>query len=85
MSDVLAEDFGFRPGTRGAVITRTDPTGLAAAADLRAGSIIVKIDAQPVNSAQGARQILEAGGLSHGLLLQVLSPQGGLNYVLLKE
>jgi len=85
MNDGLAEDYGFRPGTQGAVITRIEAESPAAAADLRAGVIIVKIDNQRVTNAQAARQLLETGSLARGVLLQVLSPQGGLNFVLLKS
>jgi serine protease Do len=85
MNDGLAEDFGFRLGTQGVVITRIDGDSPAAAAELRPGAIIVKIDNQRVNSAQSARQLLEAASLARGILLQVQSPQGGLNYVLVKS
>src|SRR5208282_4293836 len=85
MNDFLAEDFGFRQGTQGAVITRIDSESPAALAELRAGVIIVKIDNQRVADAQSARQLLEAASLARGILLQVQSPQGGLNYVLLKS
>ena len=54
-------------------------------AELRAGTIIVKVDNQRVASAQAARQLLEAASLTRGVLLQVQSPQGGLNFVLLKS
>ncbi|MCS7045483.1 MAG: Do family serine endopeptidase [Gemmataceae bacterium] len=84
LTDDAAESFGFRPGTKGALISRVDPNSLAHEAGLRRGMVIVKVDDRKVANAAAAHQAFEAANLARGVLLQVLTSQGGINFVLLK-
>jgi len=47
--------------------------------------LIVKINNQQVDNAQAAQDSLAKGSLDTGILLQVRSPQGGVNYILLQN
>lgn len=85
LTDEMAEEWGYRKNLRGAVITRVEPGSLAAEAGLRRGMLITKVDNQRVTTAAATRQALEAASLARGTLLQVQTPQGGTNYVLLKS
>jgi serine protease Do len=84
LSDELAETFGFRAGAKGVAITRVHPGSLASEAGLRRGMLITKVDNQKVTTADATRERLESANLTRGVLLQVQSPQGGINFVLLK-
>ncbi len=85
LSGALAEDLGFRKGTKGAVITKVESTGVAAEAGLRRGMLITKVENRKVSSAAEAREALEGASLARGVLLQVQSPQGGTTFVLLRS
>ncbi len=85
LSEDLADRLGFPEQKRGAVLVRVNPDGLAADAGLRAGTLITKVDKKSVQSARELREAIEAAALDKGILLQVETPQGGTNYVLLKS
>jgi S1-C subfamily serine protease len=85
LTDTMAEDLGFAKGTHGVAITRVEPNGLAADAGLRKGMLIAKVDSQKVTSAAQVQQALQTATLQRGVLLQVQSPQGGVNFILLKN
>ena len=85
LTDALADDLGYRKGMQGVVITRVHDGGLAAVNDLRRGMVVSKINDQSVTNATAARQALQGADLSRGVLLQVATPQGGVNYVLLRK
>ena len=85
LTEETADSLGYRAGTKGVVITKVESGGLAADAGLRRGMLITKVDNQKVTTAAAVRQNLESANLSRGVLLQVLSPTGGINFVLLKE
>jgi serine protease Do len=85
LTDETADDLGYRKGTRGAVITDVQSGSVAAEAGLKKGMLVLKVDNQRVNSAQAARDALQTASLSRGVLLQVQSPQGGTNFVLLRS
>ena len=85
LTDTTAEDLGFKTGTRGVVITRVEPGTSAAEAGLRKGMLIAKVDSHKVSTAAQLQQTLQTASLERGILLQVQSPQGGTNYVLLKS
>ncbi len=47
--------------------------------------LISKIDGQPVTTPAAAQQALQKADLANGALLQVATPQGGVNFVLVKS
>ncbi len=85
LSADFADDLGFRKTLQGVVITRLQEGGVAALNDLRRGMLISKIDGQSVPTPAAAQQALQKADLANGALLQVATPQGGVNYVLVKS
>lgn len=85
LSDDLAADLGFRKGTQGVLITRVQEGGAASIADLRRGAVIQRIDDTRVATANAARAALQEASLDRGILLQVVTPQGGVNFVLVRR
>jgi serine protease Do len=79
-----ADELGYRKNVKGVVITSVDPGSPAYDAGLRKGMVISKVDKHAVTTAAAARQALEKANLEQGALLQVQSPRGGTNFVLLK-
>jgi serine protease Do len=84
MTPQRAKAFGFPEKTEGVVITEVEPNGMAAEAGLRHGTLIVKVDQVQVRTTEEAQKALEKGSYDKGVLLQVQTPQGGTNYVVLK-
>jgi serine protease Do len=85
LNDDNAEDFGYKKGTRGVVITRVAPSSIAAESGLSRGMVVSKVENQKVTTPSAARQALESASLSRGVVLQVQSPQAGTGFVLLKD
>ncbi len=81
----VADSLGYSEHTQGAVIAAVKRDSPADDAGLRRGMLITKVDKKPVQSAQGLRNAIEAASLNKGILLQIETPQGGTNYVLLKS
>jgi serine protease Do len=79
-----AEDLGYKEGTRGVLITRVDRNSVAYEAGLRPGMVVTKVDKKAATSASAVSDLLGTSALEKGVLLQVQSPRGGTNYVLLK-
>jgi serine protease Do len=84
MTDNMADDLGFKKGTHGVVITRVETGSVAAEAGLRKGMLIAKADNHKIAATAQLQQAMKTAALERGLLLQVQSPQGGTQYVLLK-
>jgi len=80
----LANQFGYTEKTTGPVVTQTESNSIAGEAGLRTGTLILKVDQQPVHTAAEAQGALEKASLDRGVLLQVRYPDGGMGYVLLK-
>ena len=80
----MAEQFGYKDGSKGAVITGVERGTLADQGGLRRGMLIVKADKEPVKSAANLKEAVEKGSVKKGVLLQVQTPQGGTNFVMLK-
>jgi len=80
----LADQFGYKEGTKGVVVMRVEAAGLAEEAGLRKGVLIVKLDKEAVASAAALKEHVEKAALDKGLLFQVQSPQGGVGFVILK-
>jgi len=85
LDDDIAADLGYRKGTQGIVIVRVQEGGVAALSNLRFGTVITHIDGTRVSSAPAATQALQAADWQRGILLQIVTTQGGTNYVLLKS
>jgi serine protease Do len=81
----MRDEFGYKNQARGVLITRVDAGSVAWEAGLRQGMLIGKVNNQRVESATAARDALQHASLKKGILLQVQSPQGGTNYVLLQQ
>jgi serine protease Do len=80
----LAEELGYSSNAKGAVVVRVEPGSAAAEAGLRKGMLIVKVDKKGVDSASGLRKQLKNASLEKGALFQVKSPQGGVDYIVVK-
>lgn len=85
LSSENAEQYGFSERTTGALITGVQSGSVAAVGGLRRGMVILKVDKKAVATAAEAREALEKASLDKGILLQVGSPQGGVNYVILRS
>jgi serine protease Do len=85
LTDEIANDLGYRPGTRGLVITRVQDGGLGSVTGLRSGAVISKIDDTSVATPAALNKALQNADLTRGILLQVATPQGGVSYVLVKS
>jgi serine protease Do len=85
LSGELAEDMGLRKDLEGIVITRVHESGPASTAGLRRGTVITRIDDTHVITPVAARQALEKADLARGVLLQVVTPQGGVNYIVVRS
>jgi len=81
----LAESLGYSEQAKGAVIAAVKRDSPADDAGLRRGMLITKVDKRSIHSAKGLRDAIEAASLEKGVLLQIETPQGGTNYVLLKS
>jgi serine protease Do len=81
----VADGLGYSEQVKGAVIAAVRRNSPADDAGLRRGMLITKVDKKPVSSAKGLRDAIEAASLDRGVLLQIETPQGGTNYVLLKS
>jgi serine protease Do len=84
MTAEQAKKFGYSEKTEGVLIAEVDPDGIAGGAGLRSGMLVLKVDGQPVKTAQEAQKAMGKGSLEKGVLFQVRTPQGGTTYVLLK-
>jgi serine protease Do len=80
----VADGLGYSEQAHGAVIASVKRDSPADEAGLRRGMLVTKVDKKPIKSANGLREAIEAASLGKGILLQIETPQGGTNYVLLK-
>jgi serine protease Do len=86
LSDLTREtraQYGYKEKATGALVDRVTPDGPAARAGLERGMLITRVEQTPVKSAAEARDALQKGSLDKGVLLQVRSPRGGTDYVML--
>jgi serine protease Do len=84
LTQELADQYGFKGQAAGALVTRVEHGSLAEEAGLRKGTLIVKVDKEPVATAAAFKTKMEQGSLDKGVLLQVETPQGGTAFVLVK-
>jgi serine protease Do len=79
-----AKQFGYKEGIKGVVITRVEPDSAAAEAGLRQGWLLVKVDKKAVKDAAAVREAVSKATLGKGVLLQVRTPEGSTDFVLVK-
>jgi serine protease Do len=84
MDSDSAGQLGYKESTKGALITKVEPAGVAAEAGLTRGMVITKVDKETVASAASFKEAIEKSSLAKGILLQVHTPQG-VTYVVLKS
>lgn len=80
----LAKQLAFKEDTKGVVITQVQPDSPAADAGLHRGWLLVKVDKQLVSDVAAVRQALAKASSEKGVLLQVYTPEGGTDYVVVK-
>ena len=80
----LAKKLGYKEGTNGVVITQVQPYSPAADAGLHRGMLLVKVDKKRVKDIAAVREALTKATSDKGVLLQVRSPEGGTDYVVVK-
>ena len=63
MTEDMADDLGFRPGTRGVLVTRVDQETSASSAGLKKGMLIALADNTKITSAAQLQESLSAASL----------------------
>jgi serine protease Do len=84
LSPELAKQFGYKEETKGVVVTQVQPDSPAADAGLHRGMLLVKVDKKRVNDIAAVRDAVAKASSEKGVLLQVRSPKGGTDYVVVK-
>ncbi|MHB1422762.1 MAG: Do family serine endopeptidase [Gemmataceae bacterium] len=84
MTPELAKQFGYKEGAKGVVITQVQPDSPAADAGLHRGLMLVKVDKKRVKDLSEVRDAVAKANSEKGVLLQVRSPEGSTDYVLVK-
>jgi serine protease Do len=93
VSDVtpeLIDRFRLKESAKGAIVTDVEQGSLGMDAGLRAGTMIMKINRKPVNSAEQVQRTLEKADLAKGVVLEVRFPpargaaNGAVAYLTLK-
>jgi serine protease Do len=85
LSADMKDELGYDKSAKGVVITQVDEGSAAGRIGLRKGMLIVKIDKKPVANPAAAQEALKNASVKKGILLQVQTPQGGTDYVVLKD
>jgi serine protease Do len=80
----LADQFGYPDKAKGALITQVERDSAASKAGLRRGMLITKVEKHAVTSARSLRDELDKADLARGALVQVQTPEGASNLVVLK-
>ncbi len=80
-----AQQFGYKGKPAGALVTEVESGSAAAEAGLKPGMLVVQVDKKDVADVAAVRAAVEKADLQHGVLLQVRTPQGQTDYLLLKE
>jgi serine protease Do len=80
----MAKQLGYKEGTSGVVITRVVPDSPAADAGLHRGQLLVKVDKKRVKDAAAVREAVAKATPEKGVLLQVRTPEGSTDFVLVK-
>jgi serine protease Do len=80
----LAKQFGYKEDAKGVVITQVQPDSPAADAGLQRGMLLVKAGKKRVKGVTDLREAVAKVTSDKGVLLQVRSPKGGTDYVVVK-
>jgi serine protease Do len=80
----MAKQLGYKEGTKGVVVTQVQPDSAAADAGLRRGMLLVKVDKKRVTDVAAVRQAFASAASSKEVLLQVRSPEGGTDFLVIK-
>src|SRR5262249_24609910 len=80
----MAKQLGYKEGTKGVVVTKVQPNSPAADAGLHRGMLLVKVDKKWVKDVNAVHAAVSHAALDKGVLLQVQSPEVGMDYVLVK-
>jgi serine protease Do len=81
----MAQQLGYKESANGVVVTRVERGGLAAEAGLQTGMLISHVDRKPVKTPGEFQDRVDKASLEKGILVQVTSPRGGTNYVVIKS
>jgi len=81
----IAESLGYPETLRGPIVARLNRRGLAAAAGVQVGMVIVSVNGKPTPTAQSAAAALEAASTTQGIRLQVRGPRTGLLTIIIQE
>jgi serine protease Do len=77
----LAEEHGYAPETKGALITEVAPGSDAAEQQLRPPMVITRINRRKIADAEGVATAMAAKEAASGVRLRVLMPGGGSRFV----
>ncbi|HWG46890.1 MAG TPA: Do family serine endopeptidase [Gemmataceae bacterium] len=80
----MAKQLGYKDGMKGVVVTQVQPDSPAADAGLHRGVLLVKVDKKRVKDAAAVHEAVAKAALDKGVLLQVRTPAGSTDYVLVK-
>ena len=80
----LMRRLGFRDTVKGALVLRVEGGSLADRSGLVRGTVIERVEGKPVDSANAFRDALATAPVEKGALLQVRSPVGGSDFVVLR-
>jgi serine protease Do len=84
MTPEMAQQLGYPEKLEGAAVTQVESGSAAYEAGLRKGMVVTRVDKHAVKSAAAFREALEKMPLEKGVLLQVQSPRGGTDYIVVK-
>jgi S1-C subfamily serine protease len=76
MNDELAQQWGYEPGTRGALILQVLDGSPADRAGLSAGDLITSAQGRAIAEAGALREMLRPEAMRRGLRLLVTNPRG---------
>jgi serine protease Do len=77
LDDMYVRRFGLPPAVRGVVVSRVDPAGPLAGADVRRGFVIMEVNRQPVRSAFEFERLVALARPGDALALYVYNPIPG--------
>ncbi len=84
LSPELAEDIGYRRTQAGVLITRVHDAN-ATAAGFKVGTVLTRIEGQRVMNVANVAQSLQGVDAGRGILVQIATPQGGVNYAVVRR